>query len=75
MQIPTAEELVIAHEVFERKESRKETYWTAITGVENGLHTQKFGEVASSVAEFLKSWNRDGPQDKSSARPPTFSRA
>ncbi len=57
VNVPSPENLVKAHELFQKKEPRWRDYWRAIEGAENGLRDGNVGDTATAVAAFLKSWN------------------
>jgi hypothetical protein len=57
--VPTAEELVQAHKLFEKKESRASDYWLARERTEKALCDCNVGQIADAIAALLKSWNKD----------------
>jgi hypothetical protein len=70
--VPSSEELVEAHHLFEKKESRWGDYWRAMRDVENAMAVGNLGDIARAVADFLKSWNweyyRHMPADRRRAK-------
>lgn len=57
--VPTIEELMRFHKIFEEREPRHSDYWLAVNGVEKGFRSSDLKKVADSIATFLLSWNRD----------------
>jgi hypothetical protein len=57
--VPTTEELVHAHKIFEEREPRARDYWLARERTEEGLRESKTGNIAVAIARLLKSWNKD----------------
>jgi len=57
--VPSTEEVVQAHKLYQEREPRWRDYWRAVEGVEDGFVADNLANAALAIATLLKSWHKE----------------